>query len=184
MSARPLRIVGLDLSLTSTGMSDGLDHRAVQTDASLCMEERLSNISGEVGAFTRDADLAVIEGPAFSRVGPGHEELAALRYMVRVGLWRRRVPFALVSPTSLKKFTTGNGKATKQQMQAAVQAAHGVDFSNVLVKDGRYDRVDAFALRAMGAARVAGCGDGCIRHPAAHRASLDGVAWPDLWSDN
>ena len=39
-------------------------------------------------------------------------------------------------------------------MQQAVLDRHKVDFAGVKVKDGRYDMVDAFALAAMGYARI------------------------------
>src|SRR5687767_3314592 len=131
MNGYRLRIVGLDLSLTSTGMSDGLMvNRVVQTKAGELLEARLDRLLGRVMSFVQDpdgfysrvrtADLVVIEAPAFSRSGPGHEELAALRVMVRHRLWRNKIPYAMVSPTTLKRYVTGHGAATKALMTEAV----------------------------------------------------------------
>ncbi len=180
---RTYRVVGLDLSLTSTGMSDGYEQRVTQTAPDRCMEERLDRIVQRVGDFvTRcpsfpEPALAVVEAGAFSRnMQTSHEELAALRHLVRLMLWKRGIPFALVPPSTLKLYTAGHGKATKAQMVRAVAARHQLDLSGVLVKDGRYDMADAFALAAMGYAwanrPLVTVG------PPPPRASLMAVPWP------
>lgn len=176
------RVLGLDLSLTSTGMSDGTWSRVVQTTPADRLEVRLHEIISEIGRFA-DAGvpvrLAVIEGPAWSKVsGVGHEELSALRVMVRHRLWRLNIPYAMVPPTTLKLWTSGNGRATKPEMVAAVADRFGHDLTGIKVKDGRYDLADATALAAMGLARV-----GRPMGEAANPASLDAVNWPDLLSD-
>ena len=181
---RELRVIGLDLSLTSSGMSDGWAHHVVQTSTSQCMEERLDHIIRSVIRFVvgtgsgDQADLVVIEAPAFSRTGPGHDELSALRVMVRHRLWRLGIPFAQVPPTTLKKFTTGSGVASKADMAACVQKNYGLDASDYKVSQGRYDIVDALALAAMGYARV-----GQPIGASEWSQSLDAVTWPELMSD-
>lgn len=196
----PLRVIGCDISLTSTGLSDGVSHHVVQTSPTERLEARLDRITRGVVSLatasplsalevmprewrTRAADLAVIEGSAYSRnKQTGHEELAALRLMVRHRLWRLGVPFAVVSPTSLKLFTTGYGKATKQQMAAVVGSRYGIDWSSILVKDGRYDQVDALALAAMGYSKLkqslavdtSASGDLAALHPQ-HWGSLNSL---------
>lgn len=192
------RVVGLDLSLTSTGVSDGQSTRVIQTAPGPALEARLDTLLRSVVAFVLSptqwtdrqpygmrADLVVIEAPAWSRAKQtGHEELSALRVMVRHRLWRLDIPYALVPPTTLKKYTTGNGTASKQLMVFTMDDRYGAGLSNVLVKDGRYDRADALALAAMGYDHVG--------HPLKQvwstsmppcRDSLDGVRWPPLLSD-
>ena len=183
-----MRCVGLDLSLTSTGISDGRYTKVVQTTNADCLESRLDQIVRAVGLTVNafhGTDLAVIEAPAWSKASQtGHEELSALRVMVRHLLWKADVPYALVPPTTLKMATTGHGKATKQQMVSAVDERHGTGFINVMVKDGRYDQADAFALAAMGYARV---GQPLAVHfpaaPIGHQ-SMHAVKWPTLLSDD
>ncbi len=157
-----MRVVGLDLSLTSAGMSDGREHWVTRTTPDDALEARLDRIVnraqqmvGGTNVWPREASLVVIEAGAFSRnMQTGHEELAALRIMVRHAMWRLSIPYAMVTPTGLKAYTTGYGKATKQQMVAAVAERHGLDLSGVKVKEGRYDMADAFALAAMGYAHI------------------------------
>lgn len=162
------RVVGLDLSLTSTGVSDGHTHHAFRTTPEQCIEERLDiqtqlatdfvfcqgQWAGQWDRGLLRADLVVIEGPSYGSRGPGHEELAALRYMVRTRLHKARIPFAIFPPSVLKLYTTGTGRASKHQMVAAVRERHGVDMTQYKVKDGRYDMADAYALAAMGYARI------------------------------
>lgn len=157
----PLRVVGMDVSLTSTGLSDGVTHSAVQTAADDVLEARMDRIvraavSAVLPTLDRPmAGLVVMEGSAYSRnQQKGHEELAALRLMIRHRMWRLAVPVMIATPTSLKLFTTGYGKATKQQMAAVVGSRYGIDWSAIKVKDGRYDMVDALALAAMGYSKM------------------------------
>lgn len=198
MSGWRPRVIGLDLSLTSTGMSDGQSHHAVQTAPGEPLEARLDRLVRGVVSFAlsptqwtddfpegRAADLAVIEGSSYGSRGPGHEELAALRIMVRHRLWRMGIPYAMVPPPTLKRYTTGDGSATKQQLVAAVDERHGAKLADVSVKDGRYDRADALGLAAMGYDHA-----GHPLKPAGPasvppcRDSLDAVVWPSLLSED
>ena len=187
MSYVPLRVVGLDLSLTSSGMSDGTTHRAVQTQPDQPLEARLERVLCEVRSFVLgrtsasdlEASLVVIEGGAYSRgtQSAAAEHLSGLRLLVRHMLWSEAVPFAMVAPTCLKAYTAGTGTAAKARMVKAVKDRHGIDLADVKVKDGRYDMADAAALAAMGYAWIkqplptAG--------PPAPMASLLAVKWPD-----
>lgn len=181
------RVVGLDLSLTSTGMSDGQTHYATQTTPDQCDEERLNDIILSVrhfldcaGGWDQYPNLVVIESSAYtSNHQKGHEELATIRRMARRDCWLRGIPFALVSPTTLKLYTTGSGMATKPEMLAAlIRDAVGTaeELPGVKVKDGRYDMADALALAAMGYAHIHR-----LNEPEAHyRPALDTVKWPHL----
>jgi Holliday junction resolvasome RuvABC endonuclease subunit len=198
-TGRRARVIGLDISLTSTGVSDGQSAHAIQTSSDDRLEARMDHIVRGVVAFAlsptqwtdtmpqgRIADLAVIEAGAFSRGAQSEaaEILSALRFMVRHRLWRLGIPYAMVAPSTLKLYTTGYGKATKQQMVAAVDERHRAGLADVKVKDGRYDRADALALAAMGYDRVAWPLPPHFPAPPPHRDSLDAVVWPDLLSDD
>lgn len=181
-----MRVVGYDISLTSTGMSDGTGTAVIQTAAGERMEERMDRLTRGMVAYALNGgcDLAVIEAPAFSRTGPGHDELAAVRWMARHRLWRLGIPYAMVPPTTLKMATTGYGKATKQQMVAAVDERHMANLHTWKVGEGRYDRADAFALAAMGYVHVGHPLPCHIPAPPIGRQSIAAVTWPDLLSDD
>lgn len=194
------RVIGLDLSLTSTGLSDGQSAHAIQTAAGEPLEARLDRLVRGVVSFALSptqwtdaqpqgtvADLAVIEAPAWSKAsGVGHEELSALRVMVRHRLWRLDIPYALVPPTTLKLYTTGFGRATKHEMTASLYGRHGLDLQRVMVKDGRYDQADAYALAAMGYDHLGQPlpSQGPPHAVPVNQASLDAVRWPSMLSDD
>lgn len=181
------RVVGLDLSLTSTGMSDGRTSYVVQTSPEDdVIEGRMELIMKGIRRFLdgtaewdRQADLVVIESGAFSRgaQAAGAEQLSALRFMARHGAWSVAIPFAMVTPTGLKSYVARNGGATKVQMAEAVRDFYGRDFTTVRVKDGRYDLVDAFGLAAMGYDYLGGAlrreGDPARQQP------IRAVKWPE-----
>jgi Holliday junction resolvasome RuvABC endonuclease subunit len=201
VSARRLRVIGLDISLTSTGVSDGQSRHAIQTAPGERLEARMDRIVRGCVSFalsptqwTDDfpqgytADLAVIEGGAFSRGAQSEaaEILSGLRFMVRHRLWRLGIPYAMVTPSTLKLYTTGTGSATKQQMVAALDNRYRAGLAAVKVKDGRYDQADALALAAMGAAHLGqplGWYDWSQPH-VDRKATLDVVDWPELLSDD
>lgn len=184
-----LKVVGLDLSLTSTGVSDGFRDAAIQFPK-LRGEERMDAIVCELFKWCLNADLAVVEAPAYMAAAKNqgtHHELAGQHWAVRLMLHRWKVPFALVNVTTLKMFTTGKGNASKDEMVAAVDAQYGTDFARVKISHGRKDMVDARALAAMGYDHVDQRLDS-NRHAlaplSARFKATTSVQWPDLPSDN
>lgn len=159
----PPRVVGLDLSLSSTGVSDGRSVHAFRTKPDRTTEARLDELlhlctvfiqspsqwTDEAPEGTR-ADLVVVEGPAFGAKGNAVDQLAGLRWMVRHRLWTMGVPFAVVQPTALKLYTTGHGHASKADMVNALADRHGLDLTAHKASNGLYDMADAYALAAMG----------------------------------
>ncbi len=179
-----MRVVGYDVSLTSTGLSDGTRTDVIQTGPDERLEVRLDRLlRGMVSFALADGGcgLAVIEGPSYGSQGQGREALDALRIMLRHKLWRLHIPYALIPPSTLKKYVTGNGKATKQQVVAAVDERHMTNLVTWKVREGRYDRADAFGLAAMGLDHV---GQPLVGATQPHRPSLLSVTWPELLSDD
>lgn len=178
-------VVGLDLSLQSTGIATPTGVRTITSSgvkgAPLrARHARLQDITTRVSlaiaevSISRGAGraLVVIEAPAFSRlVGHQHE---------RSGLWWLTVDelisaghlVAAVSPTALKKYALGKGVGDKGAMaDAAARRMPDV------VTHGQNDVVDALWLRAMGCHRY---GAPLCQVPKAHAAALDAVQWPDV----
>jgi Holliday junction resolvasome RuvABC endonuclease subunit len=178
MSA-PARVVGLDLSLRSTGLSDGRTHLALKTTPASATEDRLNYLMINVRMFVRhDTDLVVLEGSSYGSKGPGHEELAALRWMARCWLYRWGIPFAVVAPRQLKQFLTGNGAASKQDVVEAADKAFGTSFLSDTKASGREDKADALALAAMGYQRL-GASLGRVSRPNV----VEGISWPEMLCD-
>lgn len=131
------RVIGIDPSLTSTGLADSLGNsRRVQIPNNriagnelLDDHNRIERIALAVTDFATalPADLVVIEGPAFSRSN-GHAH-------TRAGLWWLIVdrlisgpgqdgrpldlPVMVVPPTCRAMYATGKGNAGKDQVLAA-----------------------------------------------------------------
>lgn len=192
MSGR-IRVVGLDLSLASAGMSDGHTTRVVQTSPEEVLEARMDRVvRGAVSLclgtadWPKDADLVVIEDGAPSRGAQSQaaEILSSLRLMVRHRLWRLSIPFAMVRPTTLKLVTTGNGRASKPEMVNFVEQRHQAGLERVLIKDGRYDMADALALAAMGYEHVGKPLPYHFPAPPLNKTAIEKVNWPGLLSDD
>lgn len=166
--SRP-RVVGLDLSMTGTGIADEIGRTVVKT-ATVDGDARIGQIVTEImlAVDQGGADLVVIEDL------PTHAHAAGITGMVhgavRMALRTRGLRYALVPPASLKKYATGKGNASKGDMRLALYKRTGVD-------DGDDNRVDAEWLRMMGLDRL---GHPLVTLPVAQHAALDGVRWPAL----
>lgn len=178
-------VYGLDLSLTSTGISDGTTAHALipgDRDGHDRLEFHRRTIREQVPDET---SIVVIEGPAMSLgYRPGVEEMTYLRGLIRHDLWRRRIPFAICPPQHRIIYACGvanpakNHPAnrrkiiTKGMVRDAVIERYGVPCEG----RGRYDQADAVILAAMG---LHWLGYPLAVLPDTHRRALDGVTWPE-----
>jgi hypothetical protein len=120
-----LRVIGVDLSLTSTGIADanGRSHRLLKPSA--VGYRRLREIRADVLHEAAHADLVVVEGlaPGYAGGKGGKSnnltDLAGLWWIVTEALDAHDVPLAVVAPATIKKYATGNGKAAKEKVFAA-----------------------------------------------------------------
>jgi crossover junction endodeoxyribonuclease RuvC len=170
------RIIGLDLSLTSTGIataeSGGAFVRRVQPKGKTG-HDRLEYLRHQVMMDAFPADLVVIEGPSYASAARSKyaHEAAGLWWLVAHSLWADRRRVAIVPPASRAKYATGKGNAAKDAvLLAAARRYPHVDI------DGN-DQADALILAAMGADHL---GHPLAPVPATHRAALAAVDWPDV----
>ena len=120
---------------------------ATVTDARL-----LSIEAGIEAALSVPTALAIIEDLPTGGMGAGLTGMA--QGVIRLVCQRRSVPYALVVPSTLKKWATGNGGRTtdKAAMRRAFYA-EGNPFGNADGIDGNDDnQVDAWWLRSIGLA--------------------------------
>lgn len=195
-------VVGLDLSLTSTGVARiDTDAETVKLDTVTSKPAknlgrhggvlpptldqrhgRLHNLRREIGLCAHDADLIVVEGPSYgSKTGQQHD---------RSGLWWLVVDWLSnepgnggwgisvveVPPANRIKYATGKGRADKDAVLAAVIRR----YPDVVV--GGNDEADALVLAAMGARHlghpIEPSQPGCVRGlPLTHLAAMDHVNW-------
>ena len=143
-----MKIVGLDISLTSTGLvvlEDGvmIFNKAIKSkNEGKTVEERLNRISEiidelKANIHNKNIDVIVIEGYSFgSRVGMAY----TIGELGGIARWEfRGYKMFEIAPTQLKKFITGKGKCDKNLILKEVYKRYNVDFDSD-------DIADAFAL--------------------------------------
>lgn len=166
-------IVGLDLSLTSTGYSCGDMRRTITTKNK--GPARLHDISTELASLLVEIDTpaVMIEGYSFASRNSQAHAIGELGGVVRLVLWNLRIPYVEIPPTCRAKFATGKGNAGKGEVMSSVSARTGIVWSGA----GADDICDAFILEEMGLAK-----QGQQRHnwPATHMDALAKVDWTPL----
>jgi Holliday junction resolvasome RuvABC endonuclease subunit len=167
-------LIGLDLSLAGTGMSDGektwlIRSAGKKNDDLATRTARLRKIRAEVITRCEGAGLVVIEGPTYM-TSTGHmHDRSGLWWLVVMALQHRGIGVVEVSPPTLKKYATGRGNAKKGELiEAATRRFPHVETG------GDDNRADALWLHAMGLDHLTGL------HvvPEANRVTLAAVRWP------
>lgn len=137
--------MGLDLSLTSTGVSVNGSTSTISTK--LKGVPRLDFISNEVIniCLLHNVKLVGIEGYSFSSRNSQAHSIGELGGVVRLRLWEKQIPFVEIPPTCRAKFATGRGNASKGEVISAVSAKTGIVFLGA----GGNDECDAWILEQM-----------------------------------
>jgi len=166
-------IVGLDLSLTSTGMCVNGTTSAITSKHKEV--RRLKDIRDQLFLYLLEHDVrgAVIEGYAFSARNSQSHKIGELGGVVRLLLHEMMIPYADVPPTSRAKFATGRGNAAKTEVISAVSARTGLIWSGKSADD----ECDAWLLEEMG---LQALGLGKYSWPEVNMSSLKNVDWSPL----
>lgn len=187
-------IVGLDLSLTSTGAARVDYTRGIlgpeRVTVTLTRVEskpprppmgeqhptlaqrstRLRKLAGRITAQAFGADLVVVEGPAYgSGTGSVHDR-AGLWWLVVGRLTGAGLNVVEVPPSSLKRYATGKGNAGKDQVLAAT-----IDRYRHHVQVTGNDVADALILAAMGCHWTGQPIEDNL--PKTHQAAVKAVRW-------
>lgn len=88
----------------------------------------------------------MIEGLAFRSVGSKAKTLAGLHFIVTCNLIELQYEVKIVYPSTLKKFATGKGNASKQEMEHCTPSEILDQFKCKKIDD----LVDAYWLAKMG----------------------------------
>ncbi|OXR46646.1 hypothetical protein B7C42_01620 [Nocardia cerradoensis] len=174
-------VVGLDLSLTSTGIARttpgdpavwcGTVKSAGAVGATWQQRyRRMSNIVGRILPGIPDGALVVMEAPAYSRTTGHQHDRSGLWWMVYdllAGTTRTVVP---VPPNSRAKYGTGKGNSGKD----AVLAAAIRRYADVQISGN--DEADAVILAAIGSRLLGKPIDDPL--PQANLAAMDKITLP------
>lgn len=135
-------VIGIDLSLTATGICDAYGTPRVIT-SKLRGVDRLNDLRDKVvySSISED-DLVILEGYSYASHNQAHQ-LGELGGVIRLALRDINAPYVDVPPSTLKKFATGKGNANKAAMGLAA-ARCGYD------GPGDDNAIDAWWLRQMG----------------------------------
>jgi Holliday junction resolvasome RuvABC endonuclease subunit len=169
-----VNIVGLDLSLTGTGvcLPDGTTFRTPQRHDAKHGDQRLLDIVTDLAARTHPYGriyLAVLEDLPANAKGAGYTGM--VQGAVRLWLAQEHIPHARVVAATLKAYATGSGRAEKSDMRMQLYKRTDLDLAD-------NNEVDAWWLRQAGLDHY---GDHrAIPLPAAQRDRLAKVTWPDL----
>jgi len=170
---RNIRLLGLDLSLRSTGHS----HAGVTgvITPSTNGVERLDEVSESIIKIIslNAIDVALIEGYSFASRSGQAFSIGELGGVVRLSLFRAGIPFVEIPPTCRAKFATGRGNASKTEVVSSVSARTGIIWSG----KGGDDRCDAWILEEMAQTHL---GVNNYSWPSINKEGLKAVDWKQL----
>lgn len=176
-----MRVVGIDPSLTATGITivthDGIDVTTVKSsgkkDATLASRAtRLDDLARRILDVAYDSgpiDLVVIEQPAYGQTTGSHHDRSGLWWLVVDALHEARIPIAEITPGGVKRFAAGKGNADKDTVLLNVARR----WPDVPVVDN--NQADSLILAAMGARHL---GHPIDAMPVSHLAAMTAVRWP------
>lgn len=192
VEVKPLTVVGVDISMTSTGVATIRVGRSkplsVQTFKSagkrlaswFSRRNRLYDLANRVvdAVNAEKPDLVVIEGPSYGSNLAGKHDISGLWWIIS-GPLMADYPVLIVAPKARAKYATGDGNAGKDVVRAHVTETYtdlldGLRFRND-------DECDATALAAMGA-RIEGQPIEDLHGKVltgAKLAAMDKVTWAD-----
>ena len=170
-----MSIVGLDLSLTSSGIAIW-EPDSIQTyargftghkgDSPLTRNPKISKLSQEVVALVPDGSFVVIEGPSYKSVSTSSWDRAGLWHAVVAGCAKKGCSVSCTPPLNAKMWLTGHPGASKSLMIACVR-----DLTGHI--PGTDDEADALTFALMGAHHL-----GLVAEEEPYRVkALSGVEW-------
>ena len=166
-----MNILALDLSIAATGICSPSGDLTTFKPKS-AGEHRFDEIAAHVRdlVVSTKAEMVVMEDVFIGQNASSSKPLCMLHGAVRLQLMRKKIPYAVVSPMSLKKFATSKHQAKKPDMRMAWYKRTGKDNADV-------DQVDAAWLFTMAHQAY---GSPRFEMPAANCQAIEKVAWPAI----
>jgi len=139
-------VVGLDLSLTSTGICIDGDAEVISSNQKGMF--RLSFIREVIMDRLEklQSPAVCIEGYSFGSRNSQAHAIGELGGIVRFALWEHEIPWVDIPPTCRAKFATGRGNAAKSEVVSSISARTGITW----IGKGADDMCDAWILEEMG----------------------------------
>lgn len=175
--ANGVRVIGVDPSVTATGISDGVRHMTIRTDANDTLRKRCRDLTLAVFDFVYSVqssahrEMLVIEAPMLRAIGHGGSHLYEVGWIM-ANLYgmaeEQNIDILEISNASLKKWAFGKGNLDKAHVALACYKKWGVEFTG----DRGVDQAHAYMLHKYGYAVVSG---EIEHHAAAERGSGKGA---------
>ncbi len=166
---KPIKVVGIDASLTGTGLctmfidretgevkshqTEHLKNSLVGMDRLLFIRDKVKRAIEYTGVVPDSATMITIEGYAYSKGDRAHAK-GELGGVLRLMFYENNYRWKDINPSHVKQFATGKGNASKEDMAVDIYALWGQRF-------GSNDEADAYALAQVARALV--CGEDKIR---------------------
>lgn len=165
--------MGLDLSLTSTGVSIGGDTFSIKTKNKGL--ERLVEITDKIlnSVQTHQPVAVIIEGYSFGSKFSRAHALGELGGVVKVALYRENFDIVEVPPKCRAKFATGNGNSNKQDISMSLKQ----QFPTIFENQHNDDECDAWVLEQMAYAKL---GESSHNWSNSQLSALDKIDWSPL----
>lgn len=168
------KLMGLDLSLTSTGVS--INGETFSIKATTRGVERLVEISTRITnhAINSRPIAVIIEGYSFGSKFSRAHSLGELGGVVKADLHRAGFHIVEIPPKCRAKFATGNGNANKQDVLASLKEQFPMRFY-----DGYGDdECDAWVLEQMAYAKL---NESWYSWSKKQLSALDKIDWAPLY---
>lgn len=182
-----MTVVGLDLSLTGTGLAfvGGTPGGVTQVGTRLLTSkpagddvsaraDRLAELAGGIVEWCVGADLVCIERPAYSSNSGSVTDRAGLWWLVVARLIRGyEIPVVDVVNNHLKTYATGKGNAGKDAVLAETVRRYG----HLVPTLADNNEADALQLAALGWHHLTGTP--LVDLPQTHTRAIAAVRWPN-----
>ena len=155
-----MRFVGIDPS-SKTGLVTLDQYGATEMADEIVLKSGLNSSSKEIqeygrkiAGFVNKDDLVCIEGFSFGSKGSGVSLQYGIGYAIRFALIDGGIKFFVPTPSQVKKFATGKGNTSKENMILPLERVWGFEHESNNVRDAFVLAQIARAIR-MGSASTA-----------------------------